>query len=149
MNTSYTMRSRTIDFIENNKTNKRTPGPGSYESIQLEPSSGRFMCSKFGDSKFAKITDQGPRFAKVKESPGPLSYREGDNMSPSAKYVLSNHKGGNCKSFNKTARFGFTEEFSKIKNNPGPGTYEKPSDFGVYGDAKFYKTLGSFKSTIE
>jgi hypothetical protein len=27
--------------------------------------------------------------------------------------------------------------------NPGPGTYEKPSDFGTYGDHSYNKTLRS------
>jgi hypothetical protein len=35
---------------------------------------------------------------------------------------------------------------SKEKLYPGPGFYEKPTEFGVYGDSKYYKTLGSFKS---
>lgn len=26
---------------------------------------------------------------------------------------------------------------------PGPGVYEKPTEFGVYGDMKYYKTLSS------
>lgn len=24
---------------------------------------------------------------------------------------------------------------------PGPGKYERPSDFGVYGDVNYYKSL--------
>jgi hypothetical protein len=27
---------------------------------------------------------------------------------------------------------------------PGPGLYEKPTEFGVYGDTKYYKTLSGF-----
>jgi hypothetical protein len=30
---------------------------------------------------------------------------------------------------------------------PGPGNYEKPSDFGVYGDINYYKTMNGFKTT--
>jgi hypothetical protein len=32
----------------------------------------------------------------------------------------------------------------QVNEVPGPGNYEKPSDFGVYGDVNYYKTL-SFK----
>ena len=63
-------------------------------------------------------------------------------MNGAAKYVLSQHKGRGCRSFNKTQRSHFTDEFATNKRTPGPGQYEKPSDFGVYGDAKFYKTIG-------
>lgn len=100
------------------------------------------MCSKYGDSKFGKVTDLGERFVKAKEGPGPSSYREGDGISSSAKYVLSHHKSNGCRSFSKNARKHFTEEFSNNKKNPGPGSYELPTEFGVYGDAKFYKTIG-------
>lgn len=30
MNTSYTMRPRTIDIFEHTRTNRKTPGPGAY-----------------------------------------------------------------------------------------------------------------------
>jgi hypothetical protein len=44
-----------------------------------------------------------------------------------------------------TARFK-GEKWTNLLN-PGPGTHEKPSDFGSYGDARYYKTLNSFRGT--
>ena len=98
------MRGRTIDVFDSHRTSKMTPGPGAYESIQLEPNSGRFMCSKFSDSKFGKITDLGDRFSKEKMGPGPGSYREGDSLSPSGKYLLSSHRGRGSRTFNRAVR---------------------------------------------
>lgn len=148
MSESFTMRPKTNDMIGNHLSYKETPGPGQYESIELDPKSGRFMVSKFNDSKFGKVTDSGPRFSKVKETPGPSSYIELDGLSPRGKYISSKRSGNGTIVFNQTARSHFTDEFSRTKKNPGPGDYENPSEFGVYGDSKYYKTLGSFKSTI-
>lgn len=66
-------------------------------------------------------------------------------MTGNAKYVLSNHKGNGTRVFNQTARF--TREKWTSFENPGPGNYNQPSDFGVYGDSKYYKTLTNFKAT--
>ena len=54
--------------------------------------------------------------------------------------MLSNHKGSGTRAFSHNPRKIFTDDVSKsLKNLPGPGNYEKPSDFGVYGDATYYK----------
>ena len=96
----------------------------------------------------AKITNMGPRFPKEKESPGPLTYKEGDDLSSQGKYVLSNHKSNGIRGFSRQNRNHFTDDFSLNKIAPGPGAHEKPSEFGVYGDAKYYKTMSSMKATI-
>ena len=71
-------------------------------------------------------------------------------MTGSAKYTLSHHRGNGTRAFPHTARTTFTDDFRRREEKlPEPGFYEKPSDFGAYGDAKYYKTLTSFKSTIE
>ena len=77
------------------------PGPGAYQEVDLEPKEGRFKVSKFGESKFAKISQNPPRFADVKESPGPLSYIEGDSISTRGKYVLSQRTGRGTRPFGK------------------------------------------------
>ena len=109
MSTSYTMRPRTIDVLDSNATWKQSPGPGAYESVDLDPKSGRFIVSKFGDTKFAKITNNVPRFPKEKDSPGPLSYLDTDNLNPTGKYVLSSRIGRGTRPFNQTARSTFTD----------------------------------------
>ena len=65
--------------------------------------------AKFSDTKFCKINPNTPRFMTIKESPGPLTYMEGDSMRGSAKYTLSQHKGQGTRAFNQTARTTFTE----------------------------------------
>jgi hypothetical protein len=118
------MRPKTIDFIEDRLTNKKNPGPGNYETVDMDPKTGRFTVSKFGDSKFAKFNPKTPRFPEVKESPGPLSYREGDSLAGNAKYVLSQRKGNGTRAFSQTARTTFTDDFKKKEEKlPGPGYY--------------------------
>ena len=63
---SFTMRPRTIDFVEEKKTNKKAPGPGDYQAVEMEPQTGRFVVAKFGDCKFAKINPNTPRFQDTK-----------------------------------------------------------------------------------
>lgn len=62
MHESFTMRPKTIDFIEEKKTNKKGPTPWTYKEIDLDPKNGRFAVAKFGDSKFSKINPNTPRF---------------------------------------------------------------------------------------
>ena len=150
MHQSFSLRPKTIDFIEEKKTNKKGPGPGDYSAVEMQPQSGRFAVSKYGDHKFAKINPNTPRFQTIKESPGPLSYREGDSLASNAKYTLSQHRGTGTRAFDHNARMTFTDDWRKREAKlPGPGYYDRPSDFGAYGDARYYKTLTSFKSTIE
>ena len=150
MSQSYSLRPKTVDFIEAKRTNKQTPGPGVYEAVDMDPKTGRFSVSKFGDFKFAKINPKTERFQTIKDSPGPLSYREGNSLSKDGKYSLSQHKGNGMRAFSKTARLTFTDDSKKReKKLPGPGYYETPSEFGAYGDAKYYKTLSNLKSTVE
>ena len=102
------MRPRRSDFIEQKMTYKKNPGPGEHTQIDLDPKNGRFVVAKFGDSKFAKINPKTPRFPEVKDSPGPLSYIEGDSLSSGGKYILSQRRGNGTRAFDKNARLTFT-----------------------------------------
>lgn len=51
----YSLRNKPKDFIAEKLTYKKSPGPGAYETINMDPESGRFKLSKYGDCKFAKI----------------------------------------------------------------------------------------------
>lgn len=107
----------------------------------MEPKAGRFTVSKFGDTKFAKIFAEPPRFKQPKESPGPSSYREKDGVSEKGKYVLSQRVGRGTRPFDQSARETFAATAIKRKSTiPGPGAYQLPSEFGFYGDAKQYKS---------
>lgn len=146
MTISFSLRPKTYDFLEEKMTYKNNPGPGSYQDIDLDPESGRFKVSKYSDTKFAKINAKPPRFQDAKDSPSPLSYLEGDSMSTRGKYVLSQRKGRGSRPFDTEVRKTFTDSFKDSKKvNPGPGSYDKPSDFGIYGqlnDAKMKATIG-------
>jgi hypothetical protein len=51
--------------------------------------------------------------------------------------------------FTHSLRNNFTDVIrKKQKLYPGPGFYDNPSEFGVYGDAKYYKNLKRFKSAM-
>ena len=64
MTISFTMRPKTTDFISERMTYKKDPGPGEYNEVNMEPKAGRFVISKYSDSKYAKINDNTPRFQK-------------------------------------------------------------------------------------
>eukprot|EP00919_Chromeraceae_sp_WS-2016_P028818 GHVR01068248.1.p1 GENE.GHVR01068248.1~~GHVR01068248.1.p1 ORF type:complete len:123 (+),score=0.70 GHVR01068248.1:1158-1526(+) len=97
--TSYSMRPRSLDMIDNNLSYKQTPGPGTYREVDLDPERGRFRISNYADSKFGTINPKTPRFKKMPDSPSPFNYREGDNLSDKAKYVLSTRKGQGTRAF--------------------------------------------------
>lgn len=65
-------------------------------------------------------------------------------MHAGAKYTLSVHKGNGTRAFSKSQRMTFINDSkTKSKKTPGPGNYELPTEFGTYGDAKYYKALNS------
>ncbi len=118
------MRPKTIDMVDKHLTWKENPGPGQYDSVDLDPRSGRFMVSKFNDSKFGKMTNNVPRFRDSKETPGPASYLELDSLSPTGKYVSARRTGTGSRIFNQTARTDLVSETLRKKNYPGPGQYD-------------------------
>jgi hypothetical protein len=62
-----------------------------------------------------------------------------DNFSDRGKYILSKRKGVGTRPFDRERKF--TISYWKTDVNPGPGSYSKPSDFGVYGDLNYYRSL--------
>jgi hypothetical protein len=53
------MRPKTEDVIKKNLTHLKNPGPDVYQEINLVPKTGRFIVSRFNDTKFAKINPNG------------------------------------------------------------------------------------------
>lgn len=130
------MRPQTVDFIEKKKTYRQAPGPGEHEAIDMEPKNGRFSVGKYNDHRLS-IINNGKRFRTIKQSPGPPNYQEGDSISKEGKYVLSNHHSNGRRAFSRGER----RLWSKTIDTPGPGSYTATSEFGHYGDAKYYRTL--------
>lgn len=127
-------------MIERHLTYKKDPGPGSYEAVELDATKQRTKVSKFQGPKLGVIP-QSQRFLTIKDSPGPHNYNELDGFSATARYVVSSHRGRGTRPFTREKRF--THEHWRPSRNPGPSDYEKPSDFGVYGDSKYYKGLST------
>lgn len=108
----FTMRPKTLDFIEIKDTSKKNPGPASYEFVEAFPKTGKCYLSKFTSSKYA-ILSKSDRFNKTKESPGPQSYIIRDNFPKEGKYVQSKHMGQGTRPFSHAARRGFTDTISR------------------------------------
>ena len=69
-----------------------------------------------------------------------------DEFSKTGSYMLSKDIGQGRRPFDRSRKIDFTEKFRKLSNTlPGPFEYEKPSDFGKYGNTDYYH---SFRSTI-
>ena len=105
----------------------------------MTPSNGKFRISKYSNSRLNLIY-QDKRFKEIKPvSPGPNVYNSIDNLNKDSRYILSNRRGRGSRPFDREHKF--THNYWKHDENPAPGNYERPSDFGVYGDYNYYKTL--------
>ncbi len=60
------MRPKTLDVIEKHNTARHTPSPFAYNTIDLEPKNGRFLYSKYGDSKLGALGLTSQRFERIK-----------------------------------------------------------------------------------
>lgn len=132
----YTMRPKPKDFIEEKLTYKNNPGPGAYEAVDMDPKTGRYSISKFCDCKLAKIEPNRSRFDRTNsnQTPSSFHYQEKDGIQKNAKYILSKNKGSGIRAFTSSKRLTFMDEREREgKKLPGPGNYDPPSDFGVYG----------------
>ena len=93
MTISYSHRPRTSDFNGDRLSFKKVPGPGSYESLEMTPNSGKPLLSKNRTVKLANI-DRDIRFKPLKtKSPAPSKYKTIDNLSDKSKYYSSLRKG--------------------------------------------------------
>ena len=107
----------------------------------MTPSNGKFRISNYSNSRLSVI-QKDARFKEEKpKTPAPSSYNSIDELNKTSKYLLSNRKGQGTRPFDRERKF--TYKYWKYDENPAPSTYSKPSDFGVYGDTNYYKTLSS------
>ncbi len=58
----------------------------------MMPKKGRLSVGKYSDAPFSIIHPKTARFTDSKQSPGPLSYIEGDSLNGDGKYLLSHRK---------------------------------------------------------
>lgn len=142
MSISFTHRPKTIDVNKKKLSYLETPEPGHYEAVPMTPTDGRPQLSKHRTVKLSVI-NRDIRFKPLKSnSPGPMLYDTVDNFNKDSRYVLSHRRGEGTRPFDQERKFT-NKYWRHWKGNevPGPGKYEKPSDFGVYGDVNYYKTL--------
>ncbi len=97
----YSIRPKTIDVILKNLSFLSTPGPGAYQSLDLNPPGGRFKISRFSDTQLSVIS-RDKRFRKpLGEMPGPSTYSHLDDLNSKGKYTLSQRRGKGTRPFDK------------------------------------------------
>jgi hypothetical protein len=62
---AYTHRPRTLDVVQKHLSFFDVPGPGAYDSFELNPKGGRLRLSKYADTKLA-TTYRDIRFKEIK-----------------------------------------------------------------------------------
>ena len=138
-NISYSHRPKTIEVNKKNLSFLQAPGPGTYESVEMTPNNGKFRISKYSNNRLS-LMYRDKRFKESKsKSPAPNVYNSIDNLNKESRYLVSRRKGQGTRPFDHEKKF--TNKYWKHDQNPAPGSYNRPSDFGVYGDYNYYKTL--------
>jgi hypothetical protein len=56
------MRLKTEDVIRKNLSYWKNPAPNKYQEVDLEPKKGRFLVSKYSDTKLSIINPNSARF---------------------------------------------------------------------------------------
>lgn len=115
------MRAKTSDFNGDRLSYKKTPGPGTYQDIELRPKEGKLRLSKFQNTRLAKINSNTKRFLEEKYSPGPSDYVRKDDFSKTGSYMLSKDISQGRRPFDRSLKIDFTERFRKLSITlPGP-----------------------------
>jgi hypothetical protein len=104
MSSSYTIRSKTLDSCEKHLSYKNVPGPGTYEAVELDPSKPKTKVSKYKGPKLG-VGMTSTRFLEIKDTPGPHTYKNPDDLTPTARYVISQHRGRGTRPFSLEKRF--------------------------------------------
>ena len=116
-------------------TVKTNPGPGQYNFATTMTNTGSNYISKYKSSgatvinpkKSARFPEYNTR--ELKANPGPGEYSPKQEMSKTGEYFISKLKNSGARSHYHYERDTLTLPQS-ARINPGPGTYQAPSDFG-------------------
>jgi len=135
---SYSFRPRTT--IEALVSPKFVPGPGAYPIPESINSRGNYHLSKFTNSGATLISPaRSKRFTDVKNAnPGPGSYDNPATITDNGSYYVSKFRSSFCRTFSHSMRKNLA--LPNTINNPGPGSYKLPSEFGHYESSKSVKT---------
>lgn len=108
-------------------------GPGLYKITNTLDPSGKGMLSQYKSSPGFRMVPSGMNKGRIKKVDNtPHYYDDKCQMNKEGKYAVSRFRNSQAKTFGKSKRQFFN---SKV-NNPGPGYYVMPSDFGVYRSSK-------------
>lgn len=111
------------------KRNRDIPGPGTYEPKDSLDISGAYTISKYRNYKAMGFTARHVRTQSTGATPGPGAYQPHTDMSQTGDYFIAAFKSSQSRRFGKAdSRPGSVARSCA----PGPGTYDLPSDFGIY-----------------
>lgn len=111
------------------KRSREMPGPGTYEPKDSLEASGSYAISKYRNYKAMGFTLRHVRNQSTGSTPGPGAYQPRTDMSQSGNYFIASFKSSQSRRFGKAnSRPGSVARSCA----PGPGTYDLPSDFGIY-----------------
>ena len=145
----FSMRSKSVSKVYQ-LTPKGFPGPGAYESKALLNKRGKQHVAKFRSSGATTINP--PRSARFnpnpeRTQPGPGAYEPKLNMTGEGKYYIQKFKSSGAKTFYHSNRKTLQNK-STAKLAPGPGAYQMPSDFGIYGKKQSRATTSFAKRRV-
>eukprot|EP00344_Euplotes_crassus_P010609 CAMPEP_0196999210 /NCGR_PEP_ID=MMETSP1380-20130617/4438_1 /TAXON_ID=5936 /ORGANISM="Euplotes crassus, Strain CT5" /LENGTH=256 /DNA_ID=CAMNT_0042416049 /DNA_START=124 /DNA_END=898 /DNA_ORIENTATION=- len=130
---AYTLRPRT-GTMGIRVSSKGIPGPGSYESKNSITPRGEQFLSKFkssGASTFNPPSSSRFNGNNNNNLPGPAEYNTNFGVSNTGGQFLSKVPTPAGRTFYHFDR-NTLKNPSTARNNPGPGYYRLPSDFGYY-----------------
>ena len=117
-------------------TNMFSPAPNKYNIPEVLNTTGKYFPSKYCSSRAPTIShsDQSrfKSFETNKKNPAPGHYPIVDPMNGEGVYRLTKFKNSMCRSFSKDDRNTLGVNINRKSNQPGPGNYRQPSEFGYY-----------------
>lgn len=132
---------------EEDKEKMRIPGPGSYPAAFCINEKGSYFLSKYKNSCVRNFSKIGGRTeTHLTKVPGPGAYDTSHaDLSPQGRYVSS--KMGNC----LTRKFAITtrKPIAENNENPGPGNYKLPSEFGHYVARKAFEESQNLRRSLQ
>jgi hypothetical protein len=135
------------------------PGPGAYEFMPALNPEGRYMWSKLRGSGSTAMRSFAPRFSvDSARVPGPGHYEHPVPVNAEGRNFVSRFRTSFSRTFGQAKRkFELNGKQSTrtlrqfTLGTPGPGSYQQPSEFGIYpklaGDPEKRSTRNTFHSS--
>ena len=124
----FTIKGRTENNNNNNKSKykSQSPGPGEYPIVVKINNTGKYPVSNINNVSSIKFgSNQRQRFIyKMSKFPGPGNY--------DSKPLMGKIFNSKFRSYSGASILGKIKDIDSRSNYPGPGSYQIPSDFGIY-----------------